>query len=117
MESVSNEESIRRWSLICIECGKPSDGGGVVQLALGHMIHRQCYEAFLRQQEDAARKCGWRTLASVVQLLPGEKGLTREQIAQRRHEMLYGESKKQLKTSEARMESSQQVRQPVGGVQ
>ena len=67
MESVSFEESIRRWSLTCTECGKPSDGGGgVVQLALGHMIHRQCYKAFLRQQEDAARKCGWRTLASVV---------------------------------------------------
>ncbi|MEX2169971.1 MAG: hypothetical protein WD851_11725 [Pirellulales bacterium] len=103
--------------MTCIECGELCESvDNLIQLALGHAIHRESYDYWLDAQDQSSMiQIVKRAFAPVVQMLPGEKGLSREQIAQRRHEMLYVEPKKQLKTSEARMESIQQVRPPVGG--
>ena len=92
---VSFEESVRRWSTTCLMCGESCDGAeNPVQLALGHVMHRECYDWWLETQDESSPiSAVLRVLLPVVQLLPGEEGMTREQIAQRRHDLLYAKKK------------------------
>lgn len=94
MNPVSFEESMRRWSSTCMVCGEPCEAEEKpLQLALGHAMHRECYELWLETQDEKSPITAvLRAVAPVVQLLPGEEGMTHEQIAQRRHDLLYGKN-------------------------
>lgn len=116
MNSVSFEESVRRWSIICLECRQPcGDDDDVIQLQLGHVMHRDCYEIWL-ETEDACSRIGImkRLVMPVVYLLREEKGLTREQIAQRRHETLYGQRRPSQSASAARPDVNKRGRPAAG---
>jgi hypothetical protein len=89
------EESIRDWSIACLYCRRPSDGSeDVKDLAIGHVMHLECYDAWLREQDDLRRlKSKIQSANGPVVLLPGEEGLLREAIARRRTAQLFGKRK------------------------
>ncbi|MBX3435752.1 MAG: hypothetical protein KF847_20735 [Pirellulales bacterium] len=60
------EESARRWSTTCLACQEPCGPGEAKRLALGHVMHWDCYDAWLRRQDDLPRTTGRRAALSAT---------------------------------------------------
>jgi hypothetical protein len=56
-------------------------------------MHMACYDAWLIKVEKRGEKLVLGKSLPPLVLLPGEEGLTREQISRRRHEILFGKRK------------------------
>jgi hypothetical protein len=91
MDRVAIDVSLRSWSSTCCECRKACDTADAKELGLGHVMHQVCYERWLTEFEAEAkpRSHSGKDRRAVV-LLPGEETLSREGIARRRTEMLFG---------------------------
>ena len=118
MNSASFKESVRRWSTTCLECRLPCEANDVIQLQFGHVMHCDCYDMWLETEDECSRSGIMKRLVMpVVYLLPEERHLTREQIAQRRHETLYGKQESDQKSSSPRLVLNTRERPPAVGVQ
>lgn len=86
------EEFKQGMAMTCSLCRQPCDGSeNVKQVALGHVMHGECYRRWLVEQDTDQL---WRRMRSGADLptvvLPGEEGMSREQIARRRNATLFG---------------------------
>lgn len=106
----------QRASMTCLLCREPCDGSEPVkQLAVGHAMHDACYKKWLVEQ-DADHL--WRRMRlgsdAPTVVLPGEEGMSREQVARRRHAMLFGGRGKRFGSIESKSVSDMRGRPPAG---
>ncbi len=89
-ERTTWEETVLRWLTTCCGCGESCEGNDdVKEIGVGHVMHCACYERCLIVMEDLTKSAeSSKKVASVPIRLTGEEGLTREQIADRRHRKL-----------------------------
>ncbi len=98
------EEFKQRVSMTCLLCRQPCDSSeNVQQLALGHAMHGECHKKWLIEQDSnnilrRARRAA--DLPTVV--LPGEEGMSREQVARRRRAQLFGRPRQSSATTAAK---------------
>ena len=55
-QSVTWEETLRRWATTCSMCRLPCASEDAKQLALGHVMHWACYDQWLESLEEGAKR-------------------------------------------------------------
>jgi len=99
------EEFRQHVAVTCLACREPCDGSeDVMVLALGHAMHGECYQKWIVEQDSnsvlrRARRAA--DLPTVV--LPGEEGMSREQVARRRRAQLFGRPRLSSATTAAKL--------------
>lgn len=88
------QNSVERWRTQCLLCREPClVESEVRELALGHVIHQKCYTYLLEiEDEGSLRRLFTKLQLPGFQVLAGEEGMSREEVAKRRQQILAGDA-------------------------